>query len=55
MITLFAQVIQQLPKEFIKSLVKKAWYGQTRQPESLGIIRAPSKSNLPYQNATRSC
>lgn len=34
---------------------KKAWYGQTRQPESLGMFRAPSKSNLPYQNATRSC
>lgn len=89
-ITLFAQVIQQLPKELIKSLVKKhgtdkhakgfnTWshlvsmlfcqfadcvslreisnglHSANGNLNHLGILRAPSKSNLAYQNEKRSC
>lgn len=89
-ITLFAQVIQKLPKELIKSLAKK--HGTDKYAKGfntwshlvsmifcqfadcvslreisnglrsangnlnhLGIPRAPSKSNLAYQNEKRSC
>lgn len=89
-ITLFAQVIRLLPKELIKSLVKK--HGTDKHAKGfstwshlvsmifcqfadcvslreisnglrsangnlnhLGILRAPSKSNLAYQNEKRSC
>lgn len=89
-ITLLAQVIQQLPKELIKSLIKK--HGTDKHSKGfntwshlvsmtfcqfadcvslreisnglqsaggnlnrLGISRAPSKSNLAYQNEQRSC
>ena len=89
-ITLFAQIIQKLPKGIIKSLAKK--YGTDKYAKGfntwshlvsmifcqfadcvslreisnglhsangnlnhLGIRRAPSKSNLAYQNEHRSC
>ena len=89
-ITLFAQVIQQLPKDLIKSLIKK--HGTDKHAKGfntwshlvsmifcqfadcvslreisnglrsangnlnhLGILRAPSKSNIAYQNEKRSC
>jgi len=89
-ITLFAQVIQKLPKELIKSLAKKhetdkyakgfnTWshlvsmifcqfadcvslreisnglHSANGNLNHLGIRRAPSKSNLAYQNEHRSC
>ena len=89
-ITLFAQVIQKLPKELIKSLIKKhgtdkyakgftTWshlvsmifcqfadcvslreisnglHSANGNLNHLGILRAPSKSNLAYQNEKRSC
>ncbi len=89
-ITLFAQVIQELPKELIKSLIKKhctdrhakgfnTWshlvsmifcqfadcvslreisnglQSANGNLRHLGISRAPSKSNLAYQNEKRSC
>jgi len=89
-ITLFAQIIQRLPKDLIKSLIKK--HGTDKYAKSfntwshlvsmifcqfadcvslreisnglrsangnlnhLGIPRAPSKSNLAYQNERRAC
>lgn len=89
-ITLFAQVIQMLPKDLIKSLVRKhgtdkhakgfnTWshlvsmifcqfadcvslreisnglHSANGNLNHLGIPRAPSKSNLSYQNEKRSC
>ena len=89
-ITLFAQVIQKLPKDLIKSLAKKhgtdkyakgfnTWshlvsmifcqfadcvslreisnglHSANGNLNHLGIPRAPSKSNLAYQNEHRSC
>ena len=89
-ITLFAQVIQKLPKELIKSLAKKhgtdkyakgfnTWshlvsmifcqfadcvslreisnglHSANGNLNHLGIARAPSKSNIAYQNEHRSC
>lgn len=89
-ITLFAQVIQKLPKDLIKSLVRKhgtdkhakgfnTWshlvsmifcqfadcvslreisnglHSANGNLNHLGIPRAPSKSNLAYQNEHRSC
>ena len=89
-ITLFAQVIQKLPKEIVKSLAKKhgtdkyakgfnTWshlvsmifcqfadcvslreisnglHSANGNLNHLGIARAPSKSNLAYQNEHRSC
>ena len=89
-ITLFSQVIQKLPKELIKSLIKKhgtdkyakgftTWshlvsmifcqfadcvslreisnglHSANGNLNHLGILRAPSKSNLAYQNEKRSC
>jgi len=89
-ITLFAQIIQKLPKEIIKSLAKKhgtdkyakgfnTWshlvsmifcqfadcvslreisnglHSANGNLNHLGIRRAPSKSNLAYQNEHRSC
>lgn len=89
-ITLFAQVIQKLPKELVKSLAKKhgtdkyakgfnTWshlvsmifcqfadcvslreisnglHSANGNLNHLGILRAPSKSNLAYRNEHRSC
>ena len=89
-ITLFAQVIRQLPKDLIKSLIKKhgtdkhskgfnTWshlvsmifcqfadcvslreisnglHSANGNLNHLGILRAPSKSNIAYRNEKRSC